>query len=222
MGLDAHDQEVIKLVAKLKEADKEYPPDLLDARRLRYLRRMGEIELGISGTVELKQSAESVNPPASATVNSRLLEIIIVVAIIAEASAVAYFYRDKLVDLVQTITTAAEVQETISPPVNTTQAMPEIIIASPVITFTSLSPTVSVSPADTIITPTRTPSPDIAEETNPATQVDSTSIPNGNNGNHYGQTPKPERTKENNGNGQPPKDNDNKPPKDDPKPIQSK
>ncbi|HUE99205.1 MAG TPA: hypothetical protein VMN99_08105 [Anaerolineales bacterium] len=228
MRFDSQDEEVIRLLTRLKEADREYPQDLLAARRQRYLKRMGEIGLGIGTGLEIERAVESVKPPTPATVTSTLLETALVVAIVVEASAVAYFYREKLADLFQTITTSPEIQEIISPPGISTPAVAGMVTPSPVIPSTILLQTISESPTETMPTPTRTPSPaGIVEETSPssgeATQVSSTLIPNGNNGNHYGQTPKPERTKENNGNndrpprdnndnGPPPRDNDNKPP----------
>jgi hypothetical protein len=216
MVLDPHDQEVIRLLARLKEADSEYPQELLATRRLRYLRRMGEIELGIGNRVEASQVTESITPQAPPTVSSALLETVLVVAILAEAGAVAYLNRGKLADLLQTITSQPEVQEIISPPETVTSAAPGIVSQSPVATPTVLSPTISSSPTEVIVTHTGTPSPEslavtltvVGPNSGEPTRVDSTPVPNGNNGNHYGQTPRPERTKENNGN------NDNKPPRD--------
>ena len=77
-------------------------------------------------------------------------------------------------------------------------------------------------PVEIPVTGTSTPPPGVAEDNSNNTAgvdlLNATPAPNGlngnpsNNGNHYGQTPKPERTKEN-GNNPPPKDNDEKPPK---------
>jgi hypothetical protein len=167
------------------------------------------------------------------------------VAIIAEAGTAAYFYRDKLADVLKTFVASTEVQEIISPPVITTSLTASIATPSPEQTFTpefenTATPQlliVSEAPAEVAVTPTQTPGPSILNATNPvnatAAQVNPLPDPNGNNGNHYGQTPKPERTKENNGNdnkppkedppkedGKPPKNDP--PPKDDPKPTKSK
>ena len=219
MGTHSPDQEVIKLLAKLKEADSEYPQHLLAARRQKYLRRMAEIELGIP-RVEFKPATEPKIPPAPPAFNSTLLETILLVAIAVEVGALAYFNRDKLAELIQTITRAPEVGEIIAPPETMTVATPDA-------TSTLVSLTVPLSPTEIVITSTQTPAPEALVVTiTPSssegiTQVAGTPVPNENNGNHYGQTPKPERTKENNGNG-PPKDNDNKPPKDQPKPTKVK
>ncbi len=223
MGFDPQDHEVIDHLRQLKQTDNEYPPELLAARRQRFLRQMGELSLGVSAGASLEQAAKAPKAPPATPVASRILETVIVVAIIAEAGTVAYFYRDQLAKLVKTFVASAEVQEIISPPViNTSQisVIPVSVTPSPEMTATFALPSASVSPAEVVITPTLTgtPNPVLAGPTDPvlpaATQVNSTPVPNGNNGNHYGQTPKPERTKENNG-------NDNKPPKD-PKPPKRK
>lgn len=252
MGFVPQDQEIIQQLSKLKQADTEYPPELLAAQRHLFLKRMGEISLGVGAASNLSPEPKVVKAPPTTPIASTLLETVLVVAIIAEAGAVAYFYRDKLSDMVKTFVASGEVQEIISPPLVTTSTSvltTAIITSSPEYTFTPEiedSPTplfllASQAPADVVITPTTTPIPGIINEVNPvnptAVQINSTPNPggnNGNNGNHYGQTPKPERTKENNGNdNKPPKEDekppkeeppkdDNKPPKDDPKPTKSK
>src|SRR5215213_2822179 len=201
MGYDAQDQEVIKLLKQLKKAGAEYPQDLLVARRQRYQVRMAQIGLGVGTNMGIKNQRTSGPPSAAGT----LLETILVVAILAEASAVGYFYRDKVTDFLQKITSGPSVEEVTPPPVPTTMEV-QGITPSPVLTSTSISPTLAESA-------TGTPDAAFVEENNSAaTQANSTPDPNGNNGNHYGQTPKPERTKENND--QPAKDNNNPPPKD--------
>src|SRR5215212_7233028 len=214
MGYDTQDQEVIKLLKQLKQAGAEYPQDLLVARRQRYLVRMAQIGLGVGTNMGIKNQRTSGPSPAAGT----LLETILLVAIVAEASAVGYFYRDKVTNFLQKITSPAvvEVEEVSTLPVPTgfeTQA----VHPSPFLTATAISPTLTQSVSGT-------PAPNFIENDNAAaTQASSTPDPNGNNGNHYGQTPKPERTKDNNE--KPPKDNNNPPVKDnrdEPKPTKSK
>src|SRR5215207_1792178 len=216
MALDTQDQEVIKLLKQLKNTGGEYPQDLLEARRQRYLVRMAQIELGMGANMGIKNASRDQKVPDPSTATSTILETILIVALIAEASAVGYFYRDKVTDFLQKITSAPSVEEVTPPPVSTTMEV-QGITPSPVLTSTSISPTLAESA-------TGTPDAAFVEENNSAaTQANSTPDPNGNNGNHYGQTPKPERTKENND--KPPKDNNNPPSndkKDEPKPTKSK
>jgi hypothetical protein len=212
MGYDTQDQEVIKLLTQLKKTGAEYPQDLLVVRRQRYLVRMAQIGLGVGTNMGNKNQRASGPLPAAGT----LLETILLVAIVAEASAVGYFYRDKVTDFLQKITSPAVVEEVSTLPVPTvfeTQAM----TPSPFLTATVTSPTLAQSISGT-------PAPGFIENDNAAaTQANSTPDLNGNNGNHYGQTPKPERTRENNN--RPPQDNNNSHPndnRDEPKPTKSK
>ena len=117
MGFDPEDQEVIRHLRKLRQADNEYPPELLAVRRQRFLRQMREMSLGVGAGVSLQQALKNVKAPSTTPIASTLLEAILVVAIIAEAGAVTYFYRDKLAALLKTFVSSTEVQEIISPPV---------------------------------------------------------------------------------------------------------
>ena len=223
MEFDPEDQEVIRQLRKLKQADKEYPPELMAARRQRFMRRMGEISLGLGAGVGLQQAIKGAKALPTSTITSRLLETVLVVAIVAEAGAVTYFYRDKLADFLKTFVASPEIQEIISPPVMTNSLTTTIATPFPEHTLTPEALTASEAPAGLAVTPTQTPGPSVLDATNAvnatAAQANSTPDPNGNNGNHYGQTPKPERTKENNGNNdKPPKDDEQKPPKKDPPP----
>src|ERR1044071_7011594 len=111
MGFDAQDKEIVRLLTKLKDTDGKYPPDLFAARRQAYLTHMGEIGLGIGAGLKIKNALNSAKTPALSSATSTVLESALVVAIVAETGTVAYFYRDKLADLVQTITKEASGQE---------------------------------------------------------------------------------------------------------------
>ena len=196
MGFDPQDKEIVRLLTKLKDTDGKYPPDLFAARRQGYLRQMGEIGLGIGVGVGTKNAVKSGKSPAFSSATSTVLESALVVAIVAEAGTVAYFYRDKLAELFQTITKEARGQEVTPPPIHTELEI-QGVTPSPAVTATLPSVTLSVSPTGTELT--STPVPGVAEENN-TISGNSTPAPGGNNGNHYGQTPKPQRTKEPKGN----------------------
>ena len=202
MGFDAQDKEIVRLLTKLKDTDGKYPPDLLAARRQGYLKQMGQIGLGIGVGAGIKNAVKSGKAPVLSSATSTVLESALVVAIIAESGTVAYFYRDKLADIFRTIAKDAGVQEVTPPPVNTELGI-QGVTPSPAVTATLPSVTLSVSPTGTELT--STPVPGVVEDNN-TINADSTPGPNGNNGNHYGQTPKPQRTKE-------PKNNNDKPTK---------
>lgn len=225
MVYEPEDQEIIRLLTKLKNAEQQYPEQMLLARRELFFQQMANVGLGIESGAEggLEPAVESASPPSVPPVASGLLEIALVAAIILEAGAVAYFYRDRLADFFQTLTTQPRVQVVTPPPVFTDPLEIESITPSPVATPTPLSATPSGIPTGTIPSLFRTPQPEVAGENNSSnasgSQINSTPAASekdkSNQGNHYGQTPKPERTKENNGSGgKAPKDNANPPPQD--------
>ena len=219
MDVDPQDQEVIRLLTKIKDAEAGYPEHMLVERRRSYLRRMREVSLGIPTDTVVKDVKPTSGSPATTT----LVETALVVAIIAEASTVAYFYRDRLTDFFRRAITEPRVQEVTPAPAVTTSFGIHLDATVP-------SATLWFPPSATgvVLTPTVTPIPDVlpgvvdnnsinTAATGEVNVLNGTPGPNDsnlNNGNHYGQTPKPERTKEN-GNNPPPKDNENKPPKED-------
>ena len=201
MEFDPQDRKVVELLTKLKGTNEGYPSDMLAARRQAYLNNMASVGLG-TGTA-LKQTLKNGNATGAAPISaSTLLEVALVVAMVAEASALAYFYRDKIVGVFQSTSTKSNVQEIASPPA-ITSPFPKLEISE---VPSSAIPTSIASEMAT-----STPVPGITDDptsnnNDTATLTGPTPDLNGNNGNHYGQTPKPERTKDNNDN-QPPEDN---------------
>lgn len=214
MGFDAQDKEIVRLLTKLKEADGSYPPDLLATRRDGYLRQMGEIGLVLAAGKGIKNAVQSAKAPVLSSATSTVLESALFVAIAAEAGTVAYFYRDKVADFFQSVTQGTKVQEASASLVPTDVEMQGV---SPSAAVAATLPSTSLAINPTEPESSNTPVPDVVEQNN-ALSVDATPSPkdHNNNGNHYGQTPKPERTKEPKGNDN--KDKDKKPPKDNPKP----
>jgi hypothetical protein len=198
MELEPKDQKVVDLLTKLKSANGGYPAEMLASRRQSYLNHMAGMGLGAGLGTVLKNAAKNGNgagftPPTAGA----LLEVALVVAIVAEAGTLAYFNRNKLVDFFQSFSTDSKVQEVASPPVFTSP-FPELEISG---TPISMDSTVTASEV-----PTGTPVPGITDDltinnTEGTNLTSATPNPNGdhgNNGNHYGQTPRPERTKDNN------------------------
>ncbi len=210
MGFDAQDKEIVRLLTKLKDTDGKYPPDLLAARRQGYLNQMGQIGLGIGVGAGIKNAINSGKAPVLSSATSTILESALVVAIVAETGTVAYFYRDKLADIFKTINNEAGSHEITPPPVATELGI-QGVTPSPAVTATLPSVTLSVSPTGTELTDT--PVPGVVEDNN-TISADSTQAPNGNNGHHYGQTPKPQRTKD-------PKGNNNQLPRDNSRPTRT-
>lgn len=226
MRSNVQDQEIVKLLTKLKDAEHGYPQELLAARRQRYLEQVGTVAVGLGAGQVISEAVKNVRtPPASPSATNALLEAALVVAIVAEAGTVAFLYREKVADFLRTLNPSPNVQEVTPPPVGQPSQASISISFTPGLTSTVVTPTISPSPTGTASLITETLSPgDVVDETDPiieiptqavATQVPptqavSTPVPNeenGDNGNHYGQTPKPERTIEPGSGNQPSNEN---------------
>ncbi len=201
MATNPQDVDVFQLLKKLKDANGTYPQDLLASRRQMYLKQVAEIGGGAGLAAALKNTAKTGGkvaglPPAAGT----LLESLLVVAIVAEAGTVSYLYRDKIKEAFRSITNSPKVEQVSNPPV----------LSSP-IPGVGISLTPIPSETGTItetVTPEVTPSLLAGQPTNGAASqsngsstsgsqaVSTPSAPKGNNGNQYGLTPKPQRTKE--------------------------
>lgn len=180
--------EVIQLLTKLKNADGAYPPDMLAARRQGYLKHLAELGIGAGAGLALKQALKSGATPAAGPL-STLVEAVLVVAIVAEAGTVAYINRNKLINLFQSNTKNPNVAEVTTAPG----------IVSP---LTEVSLTITPELTESV-TPIGTPSPNLladplltAGTSGNDSQANATPNPNDNNGNQYGLTPKPVRTKD--------------------------
>jgi hypothetical protein len=242
MDFESQDQDIIRLLTKLKNSEALYPEHMMVARRQMYLRRMAEINLGISPDAGVRNPLKHTDTPPVSPVTGTLLETALLVAILVEASAVAYFYRDELSDFFQSMTGESRVQAVEPMPVVATMVDILGVTPSPAMTATVPSVTLSTSPTAMIATLPGTPVPGLAGENNnnsgtagdettnttsntgntgnpSTTQSESTPVPNVDNGNdnddqgnHYGQTPRPERTKETDNNDNPaPENSDSQP-----------
>ena len=197
MELTPDDQKVVDLLSKLKNSNGTYPSDILETRRQTYLKQVANIGLGIGTGAGLKNGAKSGNGAgAVATATSKILEIALIAAIAIEAGTATYLYRDKITDLIKKNTGSANVQE-VAPSSNDATSL------SPGLTATLESPSATITtPSNTpSVTPSSTPGPELTGGNNGTnSSVNATPQPSGNNGNQYGLTPKPIRTKDNNNN----------------------
>jgi hypothetical protein len=201
MELNPDDKKVIDLLSKLKNTNGGYPSDILAARRQAYLKQVANVGLGIGVGAGIKNAAKNGNGVgAVATITSKILETTLIAAIAIEAGAVAYIYRDKIVDLIRTYTGSSNAQESGSSSTGLIEpkVSPSATVTTP--SATAATPSVTVTtPSGTVTVTTGTPSPNVAGNNN-SSSVNVTPKPGGNNGNQYGLTPKPERTKDNNNN----------------------
>lgn len=228
MEFEPQDRKVVELLTKLKGASESYPSHMLAARRQAFLNTMAGagLSVGTGSALNGTQNGGGGSGAASLSIG-KVLEAALIVAIVAEAGALAYFNRDKVVDIFRGVSEPSHVQE-ISPPVSTF-SFPELEISE------IPSSAVPTGTAPEMVTSTSTQIPGVAADPTFNSNVDvsttnSTSDPNvntgstpdpnvnnenngnngnnnnSNNGNHYGQTPRPERTKDNQDNQRP---NDN-------------
>jgi len=197
MELTPDDQKVVDLLSKLKNSNGTYPSDILETRRQTYLKQVANIGLGIGTGAGLKNGAKSGNGAgAVATATSKILEIALIAAITIEVGTATYLYRDKIADLIKKNTASANVQE-VAPSPNGASSLSLGLtetLESPSATITAITPSNTPS-----VTPSVTPGPELAGGNNGTnSSVNATPQPGGNNGNQYGLTPKPVRTKDNN------------------------
>ena len=220
MEYDPKDLDIVNLLKKLKETGGGYPQEMLALRRQGYLKQVAGVIGGAGLALGLSETLKNAKAGGSSTAAAgKVIELVLVTAIVLEAGAVTYFYRDKVLDFFKSFSNEPRVEEVSNPP-----ALPSLIPT------TGLTPTLVETPTIIVTeTPVSTPSPQLAgqptqqsqENSSPAggqeaaggdenagSQPGSTPDPNvnnnnndgngnnGNNGNHYGQTPKPERTKE--------------------------
>ena len=202
MGIDAKDNEVLQLLKKLKDANGAYPQDLLALRRQTYLKQVAEIGGAAGLAVGLKTAVKAGKAGSVSSATGTFLEGLLVVAIIAEASTMAYFYRDKISQFFQNFSNQPKVEEVSNPPV-IPSAIVEVVPtgATPVVTVTGTATPV-VTPSLMAVQPTSSSGGNTTGTTagGGGSQAVATAEPNGKNGNQYGLTPKPERTKDPGGN----------------------
>lgn len=214
MEFEPQDRKVVELLTKLKGANESYPSHMLAARRQAFLNTMAGAGLSVGTGSALNGTLKGGGGSGAASLTvGKVLEVALLVAIVAEAGALAYFYRDKVADVFRSTSEPSHVQEIASSPVSTF-SFPELEISE------IPSSAVPTGTASQIATSTSTQIPGVAEDPTSNNNVDvsstdSTPDPNvnnennGNNGNHYGQTPRPERTKDNNDNQRPNDNNGN-------------
>lgn len=194
MELDPKDYDVVKLLTRLKNSNGAYPSELLTPRRQNYLRRVTEIGLGFGVAEGLKSTVRSgskVGASSSITAGG-LIEAALVVAIVAEAGVTAYIHRHRIAEIIQSYTSQPQVVEVTSVP--ETVVVPELpIVISDETEVVSATPSAIATLSGTPVALTSAANNDQGGQGN---QAVNTPDPNGNNGNQYGLTPKPDRTRE--------------------------
>lgn len=193
------DQKVIDLLSKLKNDQSAYPSELLELRRQKYLHQAVQASLATGAGAGLKNTLKGGGARVTPTAGT-WLEAALVIAIVLEVSTAAYVYRHKLADLLGTVLPTPGIQEVTPPPVVTSLLPATEISVVPTVTGTE-TPTATPTLSDIIDNNSNSNSNGNNESSNNSSggnnQAASTPAPNGNNGNHFGQTKQPpESTKE--------------------------
>jgi hypothetical protein len=193
------DKDVLKLLTSLKNSETQYPKDLVESRRDAFTKQAAAmavlVKAGIHGNGTGASQTASTTTSSGATAGiggvsmGKLLETLLVIAIVAEAGVATYVYREKIAEFFSS--TFGPKVEQVSSPVNNS---PEIAVSE--------DPTASETPEETV-TVTETPLP--PGYTQPAqandnnnngsgnTQAESTPDPTDDNGLHLGQTKQPSK-----------------------------
>jgi hypothetical protein len=209
MEFEEQDDEVIGLLSKLKEIEGTYPPEMMASRRQSFVKEIAALGIGAGAAIALKEGAKAAGGSSIPPIASTIVETALIIAIVAEAGFVAVVNRHKVLDLFRTFSAEPTVEQVTAPP---DSSLPLI---QPAEINVTVEPTMAAATPGAALTP----SPDLlfvtgaaegAEEAGDAgVQANGTPEPNGNNGNHYGQTPIPERTKQSQGSGDPNNNNGN-------------
>lgn len=212
MEFDEQDNDVIRLLTKLKESEGNYPVDMMTSRRQGYVKQIAALGIGAGAGVALKASSKGAGGSSIPPIAGTILETALIIAIVAEAGLVAVINRQKVLDFFRTISSQVVVEQiaTSTPPDSAVPLVEPLLIGTvePRLIDT-VEPTEAVTETSTAV---GTPSPDMMlvtdtegddVDTADALQANSTPDPNDNNGNHYGQTPIPVRTKASGGGSNP-------------------
>jgi len=188
MEFEPSNDEVVKLLMKLKSGNGAYPPELLAARKARYLQQVVQVGIAAGTGMGIKEILKGGKGPGIPPTVGTLLEAILVVAIVAEAGSLGYFYKDKLAELLNISLGEPKVEQSSNPPA-VTSPMPQLqSTPSPIVTETQ-TPLGSPSPI-IVINGTTVSATEVIKPVNPVPAATDK------NGNQYGLTPKPERTKD--------------------------
>jgi len=200
------EQEILRLLSNLKNAENNYPLEMIQSRRDMFIQQAAAITVSSrtagTGTNSGGDSGlrASGKPGAGSSSLGMFLEAALVITIALEAGVAAYIYRDKIYDFINT---------TFSPKVEVaTYPTDEFAVTPDDLPVTGGEPSAEPTVTLTVtVTLTDTPPPLLVatesyeDKTNNAVkEAVSTPTPQENPGNHFGNTPKPERTKDANNN----------------------
>jgi len=194
----SEDKQVVELISKLKYSNGTYPKDLLNSRRQQFIHQVANAGLGIGVGAGLNRAAKHGRNAAngSATLAGKVLESVLIAAIALEAGTTAYIYRHQIADFFKTLNKSTETGETIQQPNNNSSLSQPVLLPTLTPPSTSETPSAIASPLGTSLPQNNNAGNNNTNNNSNTTAA--TPAPTDINGNHYGQTPKPEQTKDGN------------------------
>lgn len=206
------EKDVLQLFTSLKSVENGYPQDLIESRRDNFTKQAAAMavlmKVGGNGAPSTGQAAASTATNSTAAVGggisiSTLLETVLVVALVAEAGAAAYIYRDKIAEFMNS-TFGPKVEQTTNPNNNPS---PDFVTTGEATAQFTETPEATVTVTGTgIVIDTPLPSELINStsqnnDQNGDPQAASTPVPtDGGNGLHLGQTKQPTKEPKNDNN----------------------
>jgi len=188
------DQDVLNLLSNLKNAENNYPSDMIKSRRDSYIKQAAAMMAlagpGGNGATEAGANQATIaNGTASSLVTGKFLEVALIVALVIEAGVTAYIYRDKIADFINS-TISPKVETVASPPAGYSPdavAGEEASTEAPDVTET-VTGTETPVPSGTLLPSAGN---NDGNDGQGIQQVESTPDPNENPGLHLGQTKQP-------------------------------
>ena len=187
------DLEIINRISALRHTEPDYPAELLERRRATF--RKAALGLGGIGLIGfIVKKLMHIFPQATQAAVQSGLEIVLVSALVVEASVVGYTFRGEIKELLgfgggngtPLVTQTSGTFQTLQPGQETASAAAKLT-GTPTLTLTATgTPTPTPTITGTLIFPTDTPVP---HPYNP-THINPTPT-DGNPGHHFGQTKTP-------------------------------
>jgi len=219
------EKDILNLLSNLKNMGGSYPSDMIQSRRDVYIKQAAAMAVlsktsgngNGGGTSAGGGSGMTASGGASAGIGTlslgTFLETALVVAIAVEAGVAAYIYRDKIADFINS-NTSPKVEVVVNP-TDDYSSVPAVIPVTGEVTAIETptdTPTVSVTETSTPPIPIIEAAPQNGNNTSSSDiqEAGSTPAPTDNPGNHFGNTPKPERTKDTSNNSNNSKQTDDK------------
>ncbi len=202
-----NEQEVIRLLTSLKNAENEYPPDLLKSRREMFIQQSALAAASMNTALDVNNnganaggsssSAPAASSSAPASIGT-ILQTVLIVAIVVEAGVATYLYRDKIAGFFSSVFSPRVEQIGIPPdqsssPDNLPSTADAALTETPVPTMTD--PSASTGETHSVTTPQNGGSNNAGTGSGGSNNPPAVSTPQPTKpGLHLGQTPKPDRT----------------------------